>query len=158
MEIEHYITQNHHPESTFTPEGHHQRRLDFTNMLGTCKGIRSCSGIRGNTPLTIDPRNQSCERLIHVNSDGTITSSNQEIQNDINNTLQLNNQQLKQNRQLVIDKAREDLRLKAPNNLWDNNIIDKEITNWGTLKQTRHGMAYEEYCMAAIHYLMSKKK
>ena len=41
---------------------------------------------------------------------------------------------------------------------WSNNIIENEITNWKSKKQTRYGLAYEPYCMAAVHYLESKKK
>ena len=32
-----------------------------------------------------------------------------------------------------------------------------KILKWKTLKQTRHGLALEPYCMAAVHYLESKK-
>lgn len=154
MEVEHFVTQNWHPDSGFTPDEHRQHELLFGNMLGTCQGSRSCSGIRGNTPLTVDPRNRNCEHLIKFKKDGHAYSDNPKVERDIEN-LRMN--ELADNRREVIDKAREELINQFPNRTWDNALIDNEIARWKSRKTTRHGFAFEPYCMAAVHYLESKK-
>lgn len=157
MEIEHYISQRHHPSSPYPQQVHKDKELQYENMLGTCQGHRCCSGIRGNVPLTINPMNLSCERLIQFSRNGEAFSNDASIKADII-TLELNDQVLQENRQKVIDKAREVLKLKHPKNAWDDVILNQEIADWRSLKTSRYGQAYQEYCMAAVHYLESKKK
>jgi uncharacterized protein (TIGR02646 family) len=152
MEIEHYVTQKRHLNSPFSEQEHKDQELRYLNMLGTCNGLRSCSGIRGNKPLVVDPKHPDCEQLVKFKKDGFAYSDDLNVTNDINH-LELN--KLTDVRREIIDKARE--RLKKHQN-WSNNIIEKEINNWKSKKKTRYGLAYEPYCMAAVHYLESKKK
>lgn len=154
MEIEHFITQTRHPSSLHSEAAHKENQLLYINMLGTCHGARRCSHIRENMPLTIDPRSPSCERLIRFDKSGVASSTQPEINTDIE-TLQLN--KLTDQRRQVIDKAREELKKIASKGAWNNSILDREIERWKSLKRTRYGLAYEPYCMAAVHYLESKK-
>jgi uncharacterized protein (TIGR02646 family) len=155
MEIEHYIPQVKISGSPFSEEEHKSGQLKYLNMLGTCNGIRSCSNIRGNRILKSNPMHPSCENLIKYRKDGFVYSDDQGIQNDIN-ILNLN--QLTEARRVVIDKAREEFISKSPQKLWTNVMIHNEISRWKSPKQTRHGIAFEEYCMAAVQYLESKLK
>lgn len=158
MDIEHYITQRRHANSLHDEQTHHTNQLNYLNMLGTCRQPRCCSGIRGNTPLTINPMDNSCERLIQFRQDGGAFSTDARIQADIDMTLKLNDQTLKDNRCTVIDIARGRLKSKYPKGGWSNNLLDQEIADWLSLKNTRYGSAYQEYCMAAVYYLRSKKR
>lgn len=151
MEIEHYISQNIHPGSPYSLKEHQDGRLKYINMLGTCNGIRSCSGIRKNEPLVINPTQLSCERLVKFRTDGTAYSDDDRIEKDIQ-TLELYS--LSEARKIVIDKAREEAKKHKD---WNNEMLEAEIEKWKTLKRTRYGLGYEEYCMAAVHYLESKK-
>ncbi len=154
MEIEHYITQKRHADSPHDQQTHLNNQLSYLNMLGTCRQPRCCSGIRGNAPLTINPMDISCERLIQFRSDGEAFSTDARVQADIVDTLKLNDQTLKDNRRIVIDKARKEAKRRDN---WSNNFLDTEIQKWKELKRTRYGLGYEEFCVAAIHYLESKK-
>jgi uncharacterized protein (TIGR02646 family) len=154
MEVEHFISQKHHPDSPHSPETHRENELRYQNLLGTCAGNRACSNIRGNAPLTIDPRNADCERLVRFLKNGIAYSGDPNVQNDIA-ALRLND--IADARSQVIDKARADLEKIAPNKTWSNALLDKQIEAWKTRKYTRHGSAFEPYCMAAVHYLESKK-
>lgn len=151
MEIEHFIPQQRHPKSQFSPLEHQDGQLRYMNMLGTCYGSRSCSNIRGNIPLTVNPMRPDCERLVKFRKDGTVYSEDKNVQIDLEN-LQLD--LLSDVRKVVIDKAREEAK-KHKN--WNNEFLDSEIRKWKALKRTRHGFGYEEFCMAAVHYLESKK-
>ncbi len=157
MEIEHFISQKHHHNSPYSQQFHKDNELRYENMLGTCQGYRCCSGIRENVPLTISPTNTSCERLIQFSKNGVAFSNDVRIKADII-TLKLNDQVLQDNRQKVIDKAREALKLKHSKIAWNNEILNQEITDWLSLKNSRYGQAYQEYCMAAVHYLQSQKR
>jgi hypothetical protein len=54
MSIEHYITQNRHPNSPLSEKEHQGNDLKYGNMLGSCNSKeRNCSGERGNEPLVI---------------------------------------------------------------------------------------------------------
>ncbi len=157
MVIEHYIPQIRHSNSPYNEQTHRGNQLNYYNLLGTCQQPRCCSGIRGNMPLTINPMDVSCERLVQFGSDGRAYSADVRAQTDIDNTLKLNDQTLKDNRQSIIDAARKKLELQSPEKPWSDKMLDQEIDNWLSKKRTRHGLAYQEYCMAAVHYLKSKK-
>jgi uncharacterized protein (TIGR02646 family) len=152
MVIEHFIPQNRHPNSPLSEDEHRANELLYQNILGTCQGFRNCSEIRENTPLVVDPRDPACERLIKFRKDGSIYSENESIIQDIE-TLKL--ELLTDQRREVIDKARKDMQ-RFEN--WTNERIDREIERWKTPIRTRHGLAFQEYCMAAVSYLETKKK
>ncbi len=95
---------------------------------------------------------KSCEALIKFRKDGVAYSPNKRIEQDIQK-LKLN--LLSEARKKVIDKARE--KIKRYKN-WNNDLLDAEIEKWKALKHTRYGLAYVEFCMAAINYLENKKK
>jgi uncharacterized protein (TIGR02646 family) len=154
MEIEHLIPQNRHINSPHSSAMHISSRLKYLNMLGTCNGIRKCSEIRGNFPLMISPLNKKCETLVKFLKDGRAYSEDPTINAEIE-TLELN--KLSDLRKIVIDKAREELMSLKKEGTWSAKIINNQIEKWKCLKKTRHGLAYEEYCMAAVHYLASKK-
>ena len=153
MEIEHFITQNRHPLSQFTEQQHRDRALRHDNFLGTCSS-RKCSAIRGNIPLTVNPMLNSCEVLVRFRKDGRAYSNNPIVDAEIKDVLKLN--LLSELRRVVIDKARENLIKSSPDNKWNQALIQQEIEKWTTRKNTRYGLAFEPYCMAAVHYLKSK--
>ncbi len=154
MEVEHYITQTKHKDSAFTADEHKANELLYTNLLATCNyGGHSCSGIRGNTPLYIDPRNPNCETLLVFDNNGNATSTDTRVAEDIES---LGLQKWQEQRKEVIDKAREDLRKIGR---YTETQIDKEIAKWRSLRKNKHNaMVYTEYCMAAVHYLERKKR
>lgn len=95
VRIEHYSAR--HPE-----DGGYDSAdtLDFKTMLGVCYGNsiqpgtkredRTCDAHRGNIPLTVNPYNVYSIRKISYTSDGTITSADDEIRKDVQETLNLN--------------------------------------------------------------------
>jgi len=155
--IEHYITQVRHTESRFDEQTHQENQLNYNNLLGTCNDFRSCSSIRGNVPLTVNPSDISCEHLVRFRNDGVAYSTDARVQSDIG-TLKLNDQTLKDNRKVVIDVAREKLASQSPSKGWSNQLLVRHTDEWLSLKTTPYGLAYREYCMAAVHYLKSKTR
>ncbi len=153
IEVEHYITQTKHEDSKFTAAEHKDNELLYTNLLATCNySGHSCSGICGNTPLYIDPRNARCETLLIFDNNGNVKGCDENVEKDIK-TLGL--QKWQEQRKAVIDKAREDLKTRGYTPLQ----IDREIEKWRSLhKNKQNVMVYKEFCIAAIHYLERKKR
>lgn len=89
MKIEHWF-----PESQCTE----QQELDFHNMLGVCMGNdghpyreTTCDVHRGNKILTVNPLDRDMVKKIRYNTHtGEILSDNAQINDDLNNTLNLN--------------------------------------------------------------------
>ena len=156
--VEHYITQNHHTDSPYTELEHKEHELRYRNMLGSCNiKNRNCSGIRGNIPLTIDPRTILIENQIGYQNNGVIyaINKNETVQKDLE-ILKLGTKHshqsehwLIQNRAAVIDRVRKKLDLKG----WSKSTIQAEINVW----QTPDIVGYlEPNCQVAIFYLRKK--
>lgn len=88
MRIEHYSTQSNISV---------REALDYNNMLGVCSGNEgegksssTCDVHRGNDSLTVNPFLKSSIDLIHYEENGKIYSPNQDINKDLDETLNLN--------------------------------------------------------------------
>jgi len=99
--IEHYIPQSKAPHL----------QLVFTNFLGICSGkdyfnpkvskrsVSHCGDNRGNADLSIDPKDSSHIDEIFYEADATIRSTIEEHDKDLNDTLNLNHDNLKRKRE-----------------------------------------------------------
>jgi len=150
--IEHFEAQSDNKEL----------QMNFLNMLGVCDGREgnpkhdlTCDKRRGNTTLSIDPRNLSCERFIAYHSNGIIYSNNKKMDHELNEVLGLNNQNLIIERGKIIKNIRERLKRlykKKKDQTWSKSDLTKEINHW----KSRNNSKYREYCMIAIYYLEKK--
>lgn len=98
--IEHYISQDEDPG----------RVLDYTNFLGICSGkeyldpkvnkshISHCGDKKGSQKIDIDPRNAEHIEQIYYESDASIRSRNSDHDIDLNETLNLNFEILRERR------------------------------------------------------------
>lgn len=156
--IEHYIPQN-----PLNAENDRNLSIDYYNMLAVCGGntnmaVRSseltCDKHRGNIPLTVDPREQSSIAKICYKGDGTIYSSDEEINRDLDQTLNLNCEAtlFKQNRKSVLTAVQQEIFKKsAPNKITKRqleNILDKFII--------KSKGQYQPFSGIAIWYLRKK--
>lgn len=74
------------------------KALDYRNMLAVCNGNQGCGSDkfttcdtkRGNTPITVHPLRPATLSGIQYKSDGTIYSSDPNINKDLDETLNLN--------------------------------------------------------------------
>ena len=159
--VEHYVTQNRHTDSPFLEEIHKNSELNYDNMLGSCNTkTRNCSGIRGNIPLSINPKNKLIETQIGYQKDGIIYAINksESVQKDLE-TLKLGTfhnpkptngeHWLINNRAIVIDNVKANLDRKG----WSKMTIQAEIKKWDT--PDKDGFL-EPYCQVAIFYLEKK--
>lgn len=150
MKIEHYKSIDDFPEVAVT----------YSNLLGACYGgegkkynDQHCDTHRGSTPLTIDPLDSGqCERLIRYSGTGEVSSVDEQVNYDVNETLNLNLGWMKTNRSQVAKSVIEGLKKKQSTGVWTRSLLEKEIEKWKTPKNGK----LEEYCQVAIYYLSKK--
>ncbi len=135
--------------------------LDYNNMLAACDGgkgqsphLQHCDTKQGNTILKINPADaiRDCEKLIDYKPSGTIYSKNPDVEYDLNQTLNLNEENLKNRRKDAYDAVLKRLERKYPKKSFSKKSIEKEIENYSQLKNGR----YAPYCQYVIYFLRKK--
>jgi uncharacterized protein (TIGR02646 family) len=159
FKIEHFINQKS------------QRSIDnklditFTNMLACCMGnegkkeiFQTCDTRKGKKPLTISPFEASHIRTIKYAPDGSIHSTNDIFEKEIDQILNLNEDNLKRQREaiykLIEKRVRTELAKPHLTRVHKNIYLDSQIEWWHSKKNGK----FSEFCMVAINYLESRKK
>lgn len=147
MKIEHFKSQSLYP----------QYQLDYSNMLGCCKGnegkpnkLQTCDTHKGNMELSLNPSVKADfkkMKLIYF-EDGTISSLDESFRKELNTVLNLNAAFLKSKRKEMIDSAKQQLNYK--NNSRSRAFIEKLIQKYKTQHKPYNG--------AAVYYLEKKFK
>lgn len=159
FKIEHYINQKSQ-ESI-------DKKLDITysNMLACCMGNEgqrekheTCDTRKGNQKLTISPLNEAHIRTLKYAADGSIVSTDDNFEIEINKILNLNEDNLKRQRESIykfIDRVVKK-EFSKPNltRIQKNNYLDNQIEWWYSRKDGK----FSEFCMVAINYLESRKR
>lgn len=95
--------------------------LNFKTMLGVCHGNslipgtkeegKTCDAHRGNIPLTVNPYDINSIRKIRYTTDGYITSDDEDIKIDVQETLDLNCRasSLSENRKTVLLQTKKEI-------------------------------------------------
>ena len=139
MKIEHYIAQTK-PVSI-------KDKLDITysNMLACCTGnhgqreqFETCDTKKGDSDLTISPLNEAHIRTLNYGPDGSIHSLEELFENEINQVLNLNEDNLKKQREAIYKLTEKRVRevFSKPKMTRDekNTYIEKQIEWWNSRK------------------------
>lgn len=157
VKIEHIIPQSNLSEDE-------RAALDYRIMIGVCYGNEgnpkkelTCDAHRGNEDLSVDPFNAFSISLIKYYSDGTIYSEDENINKDLNSTLNLNYNgpgvYLKENRKEVLNACKEKLKKNKKQGLWTKSMLQRMLIEYeypdadGKLKP---------YSGIAVSYLKAK--
>ena len=95
------------------------KHLVYGNLLVCCVGGKKgkekhCDSAKGNKDITCSPLDPACIKSLYYDLyDGTIHSSNDEWNKELNDVLQLNIDKLKQLRKQALDGLIESLKLEA---------------------------------------------
>lgn len=156
MKIEHHTSQKK-PKSIST-------KLDITysNIFACCMGnkgrlkkFQTCDTRKGDEPITINPTNKLHIETIKYGFDGLISSNNEVFDEEINKILNLNENNLKKQREVIyklVDKRTKIAFKTLMDRTSKNDYLTKEIDIW--LKAKNH--KYKEYCMVAVVYLQNR--
>lgn len=146
--IEHIV-----PQSAISAE----EAMDYSNMIICCSGDiegsqhdhTHCDRHKGNDLIHFSPFSDYAASTIRYNSDGTMKSSDNAIDDDINNVLNLNIASLKLNRKSVKDGLVRQLGKKE----WKKADLEKILLKY--ISKDRDGK-FIPYCGVVIQYLQKK--
>lgn len=133
VRVEHWHAQATAPEHA----------LDWQNMLGVCQSQDRCEGIRGATPLSINPyRQPNVATLFRYRRDGAMVGTTEPAVADAE-TLHLNHPQLMQNREAVYQKVQEQLtRIRG-----NSSALARFRQRWETSDSSRQLLEYVSCAM-----------
>ena len=131
MKIEHWQCQ----------ENYSFRQLDYSNMLGACRGgegqpetKQHCDTRKGQRDLKFNPADPGhrIDQRISYHRDGTITSSDDEFRVQLEDVLNLNLDLLRNRRKGVIDALADWLREyhRRHHRRPDNSILQRKRAQW----------------------------
>ncbi len=154
MEIEHFKPQ--------AQDKYPELQLDYRNLLASCNGNRGqpqhlqhCNPRKGDQEITLNPADphKNCETFIKYRSNGEIYSDDTTIDQELNETLNLNYQTLVRNRRMVIKTVIDELNRRFPGKTWPEEFLSKKISQW----QNKNSKGqYNEYCQVVIYYLSKR--
>jgi uncharacterized protein (TIGR02646 family) len=152
MQIEHYTPRSISDDAT---------TIDYRNLLGVCPGnkgaaekFQTCDAHRGNTPLTVDPLKLASVALVRYLPNGTIYSDDEDVNHDLQITLNLNCKQayLPQGRMAALNGLKQtihsDCAGKTASKAYIQHLYD-------TLSQGKNGLL-DEYLGILLSYLVKR--
>ena len=146
MKVEHWHSRKLHPKE----------QLDYSNLLGACKGNEGnpatrqhCDTSKGKEDLSRNPANPQhrIESFIQFGTDGTIRSQDPEFDRELNEVLRLNLEFLKNRRKARLDNFRDALPRLGK---WRESFIRKELAYWNG---ESHNGGLEPYCQVVVDWL-----
>lgn len=149
--IEHYIPQH-------GSNGDISLSMDYQNMFAVCKRTRfqkekdkTCDDKKKENLITIDPRRRSDIDQIKYSMNGRIYSERGDFNSDLNNTLNLNQATLINNRKAAIEAVLYEL-TSQKSGKWNSKILQKRIEKYNNDYPKR------EYYGAIIYFLNKRLK
>lgn len=132
MRIEHW-----YPESRLSE----YEKLDYSNMLGVCYGHLegtqgkddTCDAQKGNQCIKVNPLDKTTLNDIeYCSATGEISSFDKEIDNDLQNTLNLNSKKhfLPENRKVKLDSVIRLLKLRFGDKAWTADQLQRFLEQY----------------------------
>lgn len=150
MKVEHWHCRDKYGEES----------LDYRNMLGCCSGNEGqprnnqhCDTRKGNDDISLNPANPAHHGRMNIRyeGDGTIRSDDPQVDQEINNTLNLNWYRLRRNRKAVVEAVIQALSSNPGSRT--RSEVQRLIDFWNT-PQTEGFL--REYCGVAVYFLTKK--
>jgi uncharacterized protein (TIGR02646 family) len=158
MKIEHFKAFSIYDGKT---EGKPDLTLDFTNLLGVCKGnkgaaehLQHCDELKGNQQLEINPMDRNMMQKIRFNSEGIISIKEENgldkaLNSELNKTvLNLNVQTLKEERKKIWTKLDQLLQKEFDSKMPSKSFINQKIKE--AINQLNG--KFEPMCQVSIYY------
>jgi uncharacterized protein (TIGR02646 family) len=147
MKVEHWQSHERYP----------QERLVYRNLLGACLGgqgkpgkVQHCDTYKGDKDLCRNPADpaHNVDALIHYLSDGRVTSSNEDLNEQLDSVLNLNLESFKESRKQELESFIKLLRLKPGklNRAFWQRLLERETG-------ANHDRELRPYCGVIIYWV-----
>lgn len=153
--IEHWHCRSHYPQEVF----------NYDNLLACCPGqidgsAPHCDVKKDNTTIEWSPLRQECVDTIAYQHDGTVFSTNDRWNLEINETLNLNHPLLKRNRrETLLGVIQSISKLKGQGKPWSIKNVRDQLKHWSSRHIDREGrVVFYPYCGIVIYYLKKKEE
>lgn len=128
-------TEDHRVEHIKSRELHDNLKLEYTNMVICCPGHIGaedhCDRLKGAQDISFTPLDQQFISTIKYNSDGTITSTNEVYNREINDTLNLNTELLKRNRKAMLTEVITQINVSCKKGKsWDKKTLEGYLSKY----------------------------
>ncbi len=157
VEIEHFKSQHRHPKLV----------LDYKNMLAVCNGNadkpsyglicdKAKSGFDKTHDLFVNPLDRNREQQIYYTLDGEIVSNNKLINKDLNDILNLNEENICEERAKLYQIIKSEIR-QIKRAYWDKPQIKKsKLQQLKTQWEKRYNNKFRPLCRIPL-YLIEKE-
>lgn len=131
--------------------------LNFDNMLASCTGgengnINHCDESKSHNLLTINPMDKAQMNKIKFDAAGRIFLEDENLtKNELEDILNLNNQNLKKERKVILDALAKQIQTKFGTKTATKQFIESQLNKWSN----RNGK-FKPMCQVAIYYLEKK--
>ena len=157
--------EDHRVEHIKSRELHSDLKLEYTNMVVCCPGHIGtedhCDRLKGAKDVSFTPLSPQFIDTIKYNSDGTIISTNEVYNKEINDTLNLNTELLKKNRKAMLIEVitKINVNCKKGKN-WDKKTLESYFSKYSEkyLENDEEGVKekYYPYCGVVSWFLQKK--
>lgn len=156
-----YTNEDHRIEHIKSREQHDNLKLDYTNMVVCCPGHIGtedhCDRLKGAKDISFSPLDQQFIDTIKYSSDGTIISTNEAYNKEINDTLNLNTELLKKNRKAMLIEVITKINVNCKNGKnWDKKIMESYLSKYSEKHLEKDEEKYYPYCGVVSWFLQKK--
>lgn len=156
-----YTNEDHRIEHIKSREQHDNLKLDYTNMVVCCPGHIGtedhCDRLKGAKDISFSPLDQQFIDTIKYSSDGTIISTNEAYNKEINDTLNLNTELLKKNRKAMLIEVITKINVNYKNGKnWDKKILESYLSKYSEKHLEKDEEKYYPYCGVVSWFLQKK--
>lgn len=160
-----YTNEDHRIEHIKSRELHDDLKLDYTNMVVCCPGHIGtedhCDRLKGAKDISFSPLDQQFIDTIKYSSDGTIISTNEAYNKEINDTLNLNTELLKRNRKAMLIEVITKINVNCKKGTnWDKKTLESYLYKYSEKhsEKDKEGVKekYYPYCGVVSWFLQKK--
>lgn len=149
MKIEHWHSQDDFP----------REQLDYTNLLGACRGgegqpgeLQHCDTKKGNRLLSRNPANPAhrVENLVRYEPGGRVVSDDSDFHSELEDALNLNTAFLRNNRKATLDGFQQALSRRGE---LQRITLERWLRDWNG---ESHADELRPFCQVVVYWLRKR--
>jgi uncharacterized protein (TIGR02646 family) len=157
-----FTNEDHRIEHMLSRENHDDKKLDYSNMVICCPGHIGnedhCDRLKENRDISFSPLDCNFIATLSYKIDGSIVSSNESYNKEINEVLNLNTPILKESRKNAWEAVKKELIAQKGEKPWNKSILFKYINKYSSKTRKDGKLKLIQYCGVVLYFLQKKLK